>query len=122
MPFFCDNLYCYRICVFHSWTCYLRTMGGNSVDWIIPDLSGLKQPRSSVNGKINSSTKAKLFGDDPDNAAKYSGTSLRIGVVNQMLLDSSVDLSLAILRCGWSFDSILLISPYILKVASVSCN
>jgi hypothetical protein len=92
------------------------TVGGSSADWILPDLAGLKQPSSSVNSMINSLAKAKLFGDDPDNSTKYSGTSLRIGSVNQMLLHPSVDLSLAILRGGWSFDSIVSIFTYILKL------
>ena len=79
-------------------------------------MSVLKQPSNTINAWIKALVKDGVFGIDPENESRWTGTSLRIGSVNQMLLHPQMELSLAILRGGWAFDSIVTIFTYLLKL------
>ena len=106
------------MCLFHAWASHLVSSpaDGHNKKWIFPGLYKLKQPASSVNAMVQGLVKSGIFGTDPSNTARYSGTSLRIGAVNQMMLHPSMDLTFAILRGGWSFDSVVTIFTYLLKL------
>jgi hypothetical protein len=115
MLFFSDKSSC-EMDVFHGLACFLM-VGGSSNDFIFPDLSNLQQPSSALTKYLQ-----KLFDEKVLPSDDYSGTSLRIGSVNELMSHGNVTLVEAILRGGWEFESIVKIFTYLMQLVTANAR
>jgi hypothetical protein len=102
--------------VFHGFACFLM-VGGSSNDYIFPDLSNLQQPSSTITKYLQKLHEESILPSD-----EYSGTSLRIGSVNELMNHGKITLVEAILRGGWEFESIVKIFTYLMQLITANAR
>jgi hypothetical protein len=115
MLFFSDKNSC-EMDVFHGLACFLM-VGGSSNEYIFPELSNLQQPSGTITKYLQ-----KLFVEKVLPSDEYSGTSLRIGSVNELMSHGKITLVEAILRGGWEFESIVKIFTYLMQLVTANAR
>ena len=109
LPFVCDAS-TPEMDVFLNMSAFL-IVGGSDNEYLFPDLYQLKTPSSKMTRDLKELISAGVLAD-----LEYSGTSLRVGSVNQLVSHPGISLLDAIFRGGWEFDSIVKIFVYLMKL------